>query len=241
MIKSVQQLQKEGWQQICTDIWMLNHKENHYLFYNTKTYALAEHIWTKSFAKNLTDWIRNGMGLGMTKAKFFKTHGDEKGKMLILIDMAKLYTKEPHIYYSTENGKKVYCRNMITIDPDYHNGMKAVAEIQTEKIIGRNFDNVTSVLLSKGLISHTLDKKWLREEKLERVMDETPKEIKKEVIEQNFPLEEIVNQIQEEHNEKISGKFTSSKWSIQEINKAKSEVLAEKGTCTIADIKAKLK
>lgn len=142
MIKTIKELKKEGWQQISADIWLYKHAENHYIFYNTKTYTLGEHVWSKSFEKNLTNYIRNCVGINMTKSKFFKTYGEEEGKMMIIINIAKLYTKNPLVFYSTKNGKKVYERQMIVTDPNYRIGMKVIAYIHNEEIIGKHFDNV---------------------------------------------------------------------------------------------------
>jgi hypothetical protein len=243
MIKSINELQKEGWKKICTDIWMIEHKSDHYLFYSEKFNMIHEHIWTKRFEKDLTSYIKMSLRNNMTKAKFFKTYGEEEGKKMILINLAKLYLKEPQIYYSTVNGKKLYCRTMITIDQDYHNGMQVVAEVETEKIIGRHFDNVISNLSNKGLISSQKNVKLQREEKLMRITNEKPKN--EDVVIQNqienFPLEEIVDKLEQERFDIISGKNIKYKWTVEQINKAKSEVLAQQSTCTIADIMSKLK
>jgi hypothetical protein len=78
----------------------------------------------------------------------------------------------------------------------------------------------------------------------------------KEEMESNFPfnefflillenseLEKVVDQLEQERFDRISGKNVKPRWTVEEINKAKAELLTQNGTttCTIADLMSKLK
>jgi hypothetical protein len=55
------------------------------------------------------------------------------------------------------DGRTCYRRESITTDPGYRKGMTCIADIETEEVYLRHFDNVYSVAHSKGYTHTTLD------------------------------------------------------------------------------------
>lgn len=99
---------------------------------------------------------------------------------------------------------------------------------------------------NKGLISSELDKKWLREDKFNRIENPGKIEEENETVENEtvdikiFPIEELVDNIDEDRTRKICGKQIDHNF-VAKLNQVRSEIIAEKGKCTIADIMAKMK
>jgi hypothetical protein len=243
MIKTIKELKKEGWKQIGKHTWLFNYSENHFLFHNTEYKTIAQLNWNKRFEKDLTYHIKESIGLHMTKSKFFKTYGEEVGKMMILINMANLYGKTGYCY-STKTGNKLYIREMVITDKDYYKSMGVLVEVNTEKILSRNFDNVYSAAQNKGIITDTIPIQVLRENKLNNILNK-PKNVKEievdDVAQTYFPIEDLVNEIYQ--NKRIRMGINNNKPDVEfqnKVNKAIQEIRLEKGDITPGNIKQKL-
>jgi len=164
MKKTEQELIADGWQKTTKrqNTWLRQNTwfkrvGRHFLFHNSSNGILYETDLDKDFKlhkgdKDLNSYLNfvfQTYGQKNSGQKYREKHQDWEFELAY-----HLYATAAHypIFLTSPDGKRCYERAMISTDEKYSRGMHVIAEVETEKVLLKHFDNVVSNAMNKGFI-----------------------------------------------------------------------------------------